>query len=323
MTWYRKSQEEDLMTGVMKDFFKEYVEKDLCTTVRDAIMERALMLLSGGKYHEEQLLRLREFLSKSPEGSKIITTEPYMDGEANIVAISAIAGTTLDSVDITLIDYKEAETYGVVIADGYIIDKETLKKAREIYLGNFKNVWRPAGEIANLIEMYMGKPSKVADVKDCIRIAEVAHGSPDEQAIMAGHDYNPDWDYEADDNPDQEMMEAYDKAAGDVRRLFLKDFDGEFKGFRVSYVKGLGECLAKYVDGTYSYPIVVVDLNCARNSVDNDLMDTWGDNTMYNIAITTLMHELRHAWQDANGNGYDEEDAEHFCSRYSLNRPRG
>lgn len=140
------------------------------------------------------------------------------------------------------------------------------------------------------------------------------------------HDYEPEWDYEVTERPRGKMMQAFTQASQDIQNKHMDYFKDYFKRFRIEFVKGLGEFLAKYVNGTNSEPVIVIDLvECAKTQ--RQMKDEYP--SMYHIAITTLMHELKHAMQDAEGrfdigthddnpDGWQdiEDEAEEFGMRF-------
>jgi hypothetical protein len=121
-----------------------------------------------------------------------------------------------------------------------------------------------------------------------------------------GHDYEPEWDHDVVQRPRGKMMQAFTQAANDIQNKHMTHFKDYFRRFRIEFVKGLGEYLGKYISGTYSEPVIVVDLvECANTQ--KQMKDEYPE--MYHIAITTLMHELKHAMQDADGR-FETEDSQ-------------
>lgn len=134
------------------------------------------------------------------------------------------------------------------------------------------------------------------------------------------HNYEADWDYDLDTNPDQQTVQIFEKASNDITKNHMPEFLGVFTGFTLEWIKDSDEqyALAYYVDGTSSEPVIVVNLK-ACIKIQQDIRD---DFTLYQIAKTTIMHELRHAMQDAEGRNAEmtpeemEDDAETFGMRF-------
>lgn len=150
------------------------------------------------------------------------------------------------------------------------------------------------------------------------------HEDPDQGMY---HDYQADWDYEVVERPKGKMMQAFLQAAQDIQNKHMDYFKNYFKRFSIQFVKNSGGGLARYVNGTDGEPVVVVDLRvCAKTQ--RELKD---DFSLYQVAITTFMHELRHAMQDAEGrlsiyspedsDGWQdiEDEAEEFGMRFMTN----
>lgn len=86
-----------------------------------------------------------------------------------------------------------------------------------------------------------------------------------------------------------------------------------FKKFEVTQlfqVRGDG-VLGIFCSGTCEMPIIGVDIN-------NHLESCAEYNTGFELALrTTILHELRHAWQEYHGEEFDEEKAENFAFMYA------
>lgn len=132
------------------------------------------------------------------------------------------------------------------------------------------------------------------------------------------HDYDPNWEYEEDLRPKRKMMNAFIQAAKDIETKHMGEFRDVFTRFRIVFVKYAGGGLAAYASGTYNMPVIMIDLRlCAQTQKEEK--DSF---SLYQVAITTLMHELRHAYQEqeAMENDMDEQeledDAEDFGMRF-------
>ena len=103
------------------------------------------------------------------------------------------------------------------------------------------------------------------------------------------HDYDPSWEYEVDESPDKALA----RMATSVARGIYKNTK---QPFELWACKLDPNTVAVYVDGTGGYPVILIDLEKHR-----DYQDQIGK---------TIYHELKHAEQDQNQCGYDEDEAE-------------
>jgi hypothetical protein len=143
------------------------------------------------------------------------------------------------------------------------------------------------------------------------------YGVPDPSDPIP-HDYDPSWDYEEELRPKRKMMKAFEQAASDIAARHMGEFKGAFTRFRISFVKAAKGGLAQYIGGTYNMPVVVIDLGlCAQTQ-----KELKNDFSLRQVAMTTLMHELRHAWQEQEWDVENmdrqklEDDAEEFGMRF-------
>lgn len=127
------------------------------------------------------------------------------------------------------------------------------------------------------------------------------------------HDYDPQWDYRADKKPIPEMHDAFEAAKADILADgILKKAKAPFNNFTLFYATNTGGKLGKYVDGTYSEPVVIVNLKANVSACEKYGVD------FYIAAKSTILHELKHAMQDAAGEEADELDAEDFAHRNTM-----
>lgn len=107
------------------------------------------------------------------------------------------------------------------------------------------------------------------------------------------HDYDPVWDYEVVQLPPENLnVLAAQEAAN-------RAFAETEQSFRLYYVKDLNGAMGRYVNGTESFPVIVLD-----NEIFSQLLDP--EQEIYE----TIRHELRHAEQEREGLDFDEDDAE-------------
>lgn len=112
------------------------------------------------------------------------------------------------------------------------------------------------------------------------------------------HDYNPNWDYNVDENPPAEAARiARDASAKIYADLVAKGvIDQAMFGFEVWAVKLENNAVGMYISGTYDFPVVLVDLNKHRGYEDQ--------------IEKTIRHELKHAVQQSEDRELDEDEAE-------------
>jgi hypothetical protein len=124
----------------------------------------------------------------------------------------------------------------------------------------------------------------------------------------SGHDYDVSWDYEVDEG-------IGDRERADLVRFHeMLEMDlfpklGLFRSAKFEFVRDLGGDVAKYVNGTVSAPVVVIDLGAIqRHCVNMGECDR-------EIRLS-ILHELGHAVQEAYGVEMDEAWAEAFARNY-------
>lgn len=125
------------------------------------------------------------------------------------------------------------------------------------------------------------------------------------------HDYQPSWDYETITEEDNEQWEdikqcrdVVDGAVIGIKRDVLPELE-EIQTLEVHYGHLNPGMIATYVNGTRSWPVIVVDAHHILAEIEkNDIKDAvW----------MTLLHELGHAMQDILDREPDEEGAEEFA----------
>ena len=129
--------------------------------------------------------------------------------------------------------------------------------------------------------------------------------------VQAEHDYDPAWDY-AVVEPTEEVKEETDRIQAELMRDLIPQLEG-FDSFSVAYAEDLTS-LGIYADGTSSAPVIVLDAHNILESVDEFGVGL-------DTAIeTTIVHELGHAVQEAQGREYDEDEAEGLAHSYYYDR---
>jgi len=125
-------------------------------------------------------------------------------------------------------------------------------------------------------------------------------------SVKEDHDYQFENDYDIV-TPDEQFLSV----AEEVIAAIKKDIADIVPDFSVGYAKDIGgEKLGKYVDGTYSHPMIVLDvdqINKGAAKYDVDIA----------VAIeSTIMHELGHAIAQKEGVRASEKTVEDFAHHY-------
>lgn len=134
------------------------------------------------------------------------------------------------------------------------------------------------------------------------------------------HDYDPHGEYEEDTRRTM-MRKTFVDCAKEIVQSHMGEFDGVFKRFRLFFSKHDDEAVAKYINGTYSEPVVVVDLD-KHEEAYREFKDVANRR---HFAMTSLMHELWHAMQDASrgmDDDFDEDEAEEFAHRFAAGKEK-
>lgn len=139
----------------------------------------------------------------------------------------------------------------------------------------------------------------------------VDEGMGDGPDVGRGHDYDPNWDYEAlDTRPGGKLGTMLDEAEAEARDDLLPALG--LRGMDVFLVAegGLRDgAMGRYVDGTASWPVIGLDLAAIAARAEDEALDLRDE-----IRIT-IAHELAHGWQEAAGldDGEHEDVAERFA----------
>jgi len=126
------------------------------------------------------------------------------------------------------------------------------------------------------------------------------------------HDYDINWDYETDQEVSQEIIEVVKSYAEHIKKTILPRL-GIFKDFRVEFVNSLPpDQLAVYINGTYSSPVIAIDVGNTNFFCEESGYDENGNECIHSIKMS-ILHELYHAVQEANDEPFDEDEAEEFA----------
>ena len=125
------------------------------------------------------------------------------------------------------------------------------------------------------------------------------------------HDYDPTWDYAVRFDQRDDPLLAQAQRAADK----LSDLSGGTLSRGRVYPADLDGPAAVFVSGTSHEPVVVIDLDCHRRAAaeltagdDHALLEA------QRMVAATIVHEMRHAAQEALELPADEDDAEHGAS---------
>jgi len=127
----------------------------------------------------------------------------------------------------------------------------------------------------------------------------------------AEHDYNPSWDYEIDTSPDQNIVNFVNNYIEKIKKDILPE-TGFIQDIKPAFIKGDNNYLAKYINGTYSHTIIVVNIEAIKEASKKYKVN------IEDTVETTILHELAHAIQDGTGLEFNEEQAEDFAYNYHV-----
>jgi hypothetical protein len=121
------------------------------------------------------------------------------------------------------------------------------------------------------------------------------------------HDYDPTWDYELDTKPAVRVVAVMKAAEEDLTKTAAAL---GLEKPRVYFVKDLeGDHLARYVNGTSSEPVFVLDAKKLERAARQYKID------LETTVVTTLHHELAHAYLESLG--LEGEDQEEMVERFA------
>jgi hypothetical protein len=141
--------------------------------------------------------------------------------------------------------------------------------------------------------------------------------SPEWDFPEADHDYNPNWDYEVDDIPDQKLVQIAEQAMNEINNKIIQQIG--IGTCKVAYIKEKSSgALARYIYGTQPHPVFVVDLENIKRIAEECASDLYcNPETEVIIGIrASLFHELGHAIQEWMNIDMNEEEAEEFAREY-------
>ena len=117
----------------------------------------------------------------------------------------------------------------------------------------------------------------------------------------ASHDYDPSWDYEVRKRPLPAVASAVKAAEG-----ILKDFCDllDLPTPTIHYVTDTGDHLARYVNGTSTAPVFVVNDRALAATAKRHGVK------LRDAVESTLLHEAGHAYVDSSGMSGEWDDEE-------------
>ena len=139
---------------------------------------------------------------------------------------------------------------------------------------------------------------------------------PEWNFTESSHDYDPNWDYEVDPMPDQKLVQIAEETMKEINTKIIQQIGIGI--CKTAYIKGSDKELARYINGTSSNPVFVINLQAIKNTAEQCAREDGCDPEMETIIgiRTTLFHELGHAIQDWMDLEPDEDDAEEFAREY-------
>jgi len=124
------------------------------------------------------------------------------------------------------------------------------------------------------------------------------------------HNYDISWDYMLDEHVEVEHLSLLKR----LIRYIKKDVMPLLKAFQTFEVYPIilpNELLGVFCAGTSSRPIIGIDIG-------NILIACEDYNVSFELALkTTILHELKHAWQEWNDLELSEVEAEDFAYSYA------
>jgi len=124
------------------------------------------------------------------------------------------------------------------------------------------------------------------------------------------HDYDISWDYMLDDYVEKKNISLMNKIIKEIKKDILPtlNFCNDFKVYPIILTDKI---LGVYCKDTCENPVIGIDIRniligCEEYNVD-----------IVTAIKTTILHELKHAWQEYNNKEFDEVEAEDFAFNYS------
>lgn len=137
----------------------------------------------------------------------------------------------------------------------------------------------------------------------------------DAEWSQVGHDYDAAWDYEiAEETPERfsTLLNSFLESR-DFKEALYKLY---IQQPRIVPVHDDERYVAMYVNGTGDYPVILLNVDVIEDVANEE---EYSDNEYAVGLIGSIIHELGHAYLEANGlptYGHDEDVVEDFAREY-------
>jgi len=109
-------------------------------------------------------------------------------------------------------------------------------------------------------------------------------------------------------NQEDTKIEIIQQAENEIREKVLPLIP-DFNDLEIYNIKNI-QHLGKYVTGSYKKPVICVSYNSCKKASDEYEVD------LYVAILTTILHEIGHAIQEARCKKFDEDEAESVAKTY-------
>ncbi|MHA1468989.1 MAG: hypothetical protein ACTSSP_00355 [Candidatus Asgardarchaeia archaeon] len=136
--------------------------------------------------------------------------------------------------------------------------------------------------------------------------------SPKWEYPGAEHDYDPNWDYEMNNNPDQQIVQYVEQYINKLKKELLPQI-GFIQDIKVGFVQNDGkEMIARYISGTQPWVVILIDIERTR-----EIATEYGSELKSDLEMS-ILHELAHGIQEGINFDMDEREAEEFAYQYQF-----
>jgi hypothetical protein len=199
----------------------------------------------------------------------------------------------------------------------YYIDSKVFKPSGYASLGAAKSaITRQTSHVANAVKQSRAASEVLAEhgidvlaLDDAKRDVSVA--AQGDIGVPKSHDYDPEWDYECEVPTPADRTILIQCTNEACRRLLPALNICSLSVYCVAEGALGHNTLGKFISGTSSAPVVVVDLATIRKASKQHGLN-WVDQLR-----ATIAHELAHAFEEANGyEAGNEEATENFARAF-------
>jgi hypothetical protein len=127
---------------------------------------------------------------------------------------------------------------------------------------------------------------------------------------ISDHDYDPNWDYNVIEIT-KEIQQITQEIVKDLSSNLFPKLN--VHNIDVHFVKNINR-LGKYISGTSSKPVIVLDINNIKKAVKEHNVD------IKTAIETTIIHELGHAMQEIFQIPSNEKQAEELAYQWHYNK---